>query len=135
MNETQNNLLVENPGIRLQVNQIVRGKSLAGELERTLNQIDGSGIDGFRFAPDERIFQVWLLLRTGGGMDDQEGCTEIQLEDLLVDLCAVDPVVTREADCNPTGTKWFLGSEGCPLMWTPVCRVSPAYACSSSPGW
>jgi hypothetical protein len=33
-------------------------------------------------------------------MDEPEGRLEIQLEDFLIDLCTVDPVVAGEADCN-----------------------------------
>src|SRR6516164_1333177 len=81
-NEAQNYLLVENPGIRFEVHQIVRCKPVVGELERTLNQIHAARVKGSWWTPDEGIFEVSFLLRAGASMGYQEWRPEIQLEDL-----------------------------------------------------
>jgi hypothetical protein len=63
VNETQDHLLVENPGVPLQVHEVVRRKPLAGQLEGTLKQIDCASVKGLRFAPDKGILEVAFLLR------------------------------------------------------------------------
>src|SRR5581483_101598 len=88
--------------------QVVRSKHPARQRERALNEVDGAGVDGLGLAPNKRILQVWRLLRTRAGVHDPKGCSEVQLEDLLVDLRTVDPIVTRQADRNRRRSRGHL---------------------------